>query len=283
MTKRDWFIGITAGLVLALAVIYLQLSRPFSPTSAAVFAQNDKQTPTIDHPPSVMIIQPEARKVIEAMLNSHTQWATLQAQATTNWYIAGAKESSWFSNVVINQPAHARFETSLAGENEANLWIMNGRQKYERDLVNAVEEEKILPSFATDPGALAKLPDQIEQIALTERIIYRHPIGMLVPSPVADYIYPVGLAQRGGQYSLIGEEQVAGRNTWILEWVEEGSNDIPPSLKQHFWIDQETGVILKAHSYVGANLKELYEETVFSWITYNQPVTAKSFVFPTEK
>ncbi|NJN53847.1 MAG: hypothetical protein HC804_03260, partial [Anaerolineae bacterium] len=216
MKRKDWIIGITAGLVLALIIVCLQLAGRISPLSRAVLAQNDEQTAVTNHPPVTTVIQPEARKVIEAMLNSYTQWATVQAEATTTWYIEGSPESSWVSRVMINQPTQVRFETSLAGGEGTSLWIMNGRQKYERDLVNDLEEQKILPSFATDPGALARLPSQIEQIALAERVIYRLPIGMLVPSPIADYIYPVGLAQRGGQYSLIGEEEVAGRKTWIL-------------------------------------------------------------------
>ncbi|GIK55462.1 MAG: hypothetical protein HND44_14935 [Chloroflexi bacterium] len=283
MTKKDWLVSITAGLVLALATLYIHLGREFSPIPGAVLAQNEAQT-IPDQSPAIMMIQPEAQKVVESMLNSHARWTTLQAEAITTWYMKGDVDSSWLSKVMIVQPVQARFETSLAGQKEANLWLMNGDQRYERDLVNNVEEQKRLPAFATDPAALARLPVQIEEIALAERIVYRHPIGMLVPSPVADYIYPVGLAQRGGQYTLIGEEQIAGRIAWILEWVqEEVSDSHPPSLKQQFWVDQETGVVLKARSYVGLNLAELYEETVFTSISYDQPVAPESFVFPTHK
>jgi hypothetical protein len=76
--------------------------------------------------------------------------------------------------------------------------------------------------------------------------VVRHPMAMILPSPAADYIYSTGLAQRDGAYEMICEEQMIDRRVWVLDFSKQNDqNEI--TMKARYWVDQNTGVILKAN------------------------------------
>jgi hypothetical protein len=99
-----------------------------------------------------------------------------------------------------------------------------------------------------------------------------------MPSPIADYIFPVGLAQRSGSYEVWGRDSIINRDVWVVDYSR--SQEGPGIIRQRFWIDTVTGIILKAVSYADLDAKQIIEETIVTSLTLNPSLTEKVFELP---
>jgi len=264
MKIRDLSISLISGVILAVVLIYygaIPVSRAQTPVSA------DSIRPVTDTDTN-----PFSWQIRELMLNSHHHWETLQADVVTTWYRGGQEDFQVFTHVLIDGSSQVRFETSQSNREEQYIWIMNASGIYESNIGKNLIEESPYSTLDSINRDYNLLPVNIQ--AVNTNVIYQHPIAARVPSPAASYIYPTAYAQRANGFVLQGEDTVAGRNTWIVEWLEEE----PASLKQLFWVDRETGMILKAVSYIGENLDQIYEETVFTRIVLDEPVSPEAFL-----
>lgn len=249
MNKRDLVTSIIAGAILALIALV-----PIA--NGTLFALG-------------VSAQSEADAVRQQMLTSHTNWSTLEGEAKTTWYLSSGDQSVITSDFSIENPNKSRFQMS----SEGITWISNGNDIYEiddNDLSYVMLKQPDTERLITD------LPSDVSSIQQNE--IYRYPLAMWALSPVADYIYPTGLAQRTGDYTILGEDTLLNRKVWILGYqLTNDLGDITISAK--YWVDQGTGIILRAQVYSTEKetFGKLSEETAFQWIKINPTIVSETF------
>lgn len=267
MKVRDLGISLICGVLLAAFLIHYGFISP-------IWAAQDTQNPSSYEgirPVAETDTDPFSWQIKALMLDSHRRWQTLQAEAVTIWYLQnGEVELEVYSRAQINDAdIQVRFEGVQSDRRERYVWLLNDSGIYETNSQEAYQVEKV--SSGINWRDYEVLPRDVDSI--NTNVIYRHPAAASVSSPVSDFIYPVGFAQRANGFALKGEDVVAGRQVWIVEWMEED----PATLKQLFWVDQETGTILKAMNYIGPNLDRLSSETVFTNIVFNETIPATAF------
>lgn len=281
MKRKDWFISITTGILLATVVIYFGVTNPNLISSENASAQTiSKEANMRDS---------DVMKIRNAMLQSHTNWDTIHVVATTTWFEEGQEAASRTSNVYIDQRTHqGKIESSETGQTPSLYWGVKNGEVYEINLESGESAQRKLPDFVTDGRGVAALAKNVEEIYAPDNnayideagneTIFRHPFGMLMPSPLADCIFPVGLAQRSGNYTIVGKEDIADRSTWIIEYSWSGHG--PGTIGQRFWVDMENGVILKSLTFESNNMKNIVEETIVTFIAFDPSLDANLFELP---
>lgn len=155
---------------------------------------------------------------------------------------------------------------------EGITWISDGTNIFELDNAQLTYVKLIQP----DTEELVKaIPDQLDT---TTNEIYRYPLATWALSPVADYIYPTGLAQRAGDYTISGEDDLLNRRVWILDYqLNNDLGDLTMSAK--YWVDQKTGIILKAEVYSTEpdTPGKLIELSEVQWIEFNSTISDEAF------
>jgi hypothetical protein len=269
MQRKDWFIALTVGLLIVATVSFFGIKESNLIHPANVKAQEGGEPG-------------EIQQIRDTMLKSHDTWESIHIESTTTWFSEGKEESSWVSEVYIEQPLlRGRLELSPVGEEPSVYWIVNNGEVYESNEETGESTQKMLPAFVSNGDGLSILPEQTEGILIYEdgtQTIFRHPFGMLMPSPIADYIFPVGLAQRSGSYEVWGRDSIINRDVWVVDYSR--SQEGPGIIRQRFWIDTATGIILKAVSYADLDAEQIIEETIVTSLTLNPSLTEKVFELP---
>jgi hypothetical protein len=62
----------------------------------------------------------------------------------------------------------------------------------------------------------------------------------ILPTPLSGLLFPSGLGQRGGTYTPVSVETIAGREALVVDWTAPWGEIV-----DRFWIDAVTGVILR--------------------------------------
>jgi outer membrane lipoprotein-sorting protein len=209
--------------------------------------------------------------VLNMVLNSHARWTTVQGTAEIIWYGPEGGVQRYVDRFEISQPASARFEMLDAPENTAGrLWISDGASVFDFDLDARTYAPSPLPRFAMDTSLL---PATLAEVA--DDTVYHHPFSLLIPSPVAEYLFPHWFAQGQADaiYKLLGEEEVLQREAWLVDYSDSRENH------QSVWIDQQTGIILQF-------VKEVSGQTTvkfrFLSLVVDQPIDADLFNVPGE-
>src|SRR5690606_27751104 len=94
-------------------------------------------------------------------------------------------------------------------------------------------------------------------------------------SAAGDYLFPHGYAQRNGAYKVVGQESISGRPATILEFANSDT-----AVGQRFWVDQETGIILKSIVYNSSDMRKMVEETSFEVLNFNRDFSENTFQIP---
>jgi len=181
-------------------------------------------------------LQTDTADVLDAVLNSHTQWISVQGVASTIWHGKDGDTQAYTTEFVFEQPGKAMVKLIDAPFFiDKTSWISDGEFIYDIDLEKDTYTKNLLPQFATD---LSMLPSNVKET--NSELIYLHPLTLLTPSPVAEYIFPHGFAQgkEGTVYKVVGQDEVSGRRTWVVSMET-------PFTSVTAWIDMERGVILK--------------------------------------
>jgi len=214
------------------------------------------------------------------MLNSHNLWKTIDAKAITIWE-PGKNAQTVTTSIQIHQISQARLDMLQVDSSNQLMadisWVSDGSYIYEQDNLLKKYTEQILPPFVNSMDNFG--PSTLES---GTSIIVRHPMAMIMPSPIADYIYPTGLIQRKGTVTLIGTEIVANRDTIIISWNGVDENGFPTG-KAKYWIDAQTGMILKAQVFGGESWDSISEETTFTEINIDKVISPDSFEFQSEQ
>lgn len=254
MNKRDWFVSFAAGLVLGLLLLY-----------------NGLPSSIID--PLPVRAEGKAGEAVRLMLRSHTTWQTVRGEVTTQWLNTKNDDQIFYGTFEIENPNHAHFDI-LAGNGSSSLqWYGDGNTIYE---INNRDKTYTATTQPDPTRVLSMIPTDLDEV--DRETVYRHPLAMIIPSPAIDYVYPVGLAQRPGEYNLVGEESIAERKAWVIDF--QNQNELGEvTMMARYWIDQQTGVILQANVFSTdpESFGDLIEITTFTSIEFDQPLELDSF------
>lgn len=250
MTRDDWFVAFITGVLLGLIAIGVGIPHLLSDVPSAI-ASN------------------QMGEILSLVLNSHSKWSTAQGEVEITWYSSNGEVQAYLNQFVVYQPVLAYVDVTnlyAPGFNEI-LWISDGKNTYEINKYDKTYIQRELPNFVHD---LSILPDRLAEVE--DRVVYDHPFSLLIPAPVKEYIYPQWFAQGNSldAYSLMGEENLFGRDTWIVALNYKTGKAIA-------WIDQETGMILK---YLQEEGGRKHLEVHFTRIEIDAPVDAGIFRVP---
>jgi len=250
MTKRMWFVSVIAGLILGVVTAFADNDSWFKPTNAFAVRSVDN--------------------ILQSTLNSHTKWASVKGIAEYTMYDPeGNSAPQHFSTQIeLAQPAMLRLElleTPLKGGDD--LWIIDGKNIFSVNGEQKKYSESKLPRFAQDFSKLPKTLGDVEQ-----DFLYPHPFAMVIPSPVAEYLFPHWYAQARAEavITLVREDEILGRAAWVLDYTDGRNHTIS-------WIDQKTGVILKYFQEIEGRI---FLEFEFTSLVFNVHIPAERFVLP---
>ncbi len=255
MKKKDWFVSIVAGVILGILAMNLGITKGI--VNIPAVRAEDKMG-----------------EILNLMLKSHTTWQTIGGEATTQWFsMKDGSQHGFYSSVVVANPNQAHFTIASDDGSSNTEWIGDGATIFEIDRLGKTyqeyKQEDVTSGFDRLPADVA---------SIDKNIIFRHPMAMIIPSPVADYIFPTGLAQRQGEYSFVGEAVIANRNAWVVDYLKLNDNN-DATMKARYWVDSKTGVILQAYTYSTEpdSFGTLIESTSFSSISFDLPVQNDEF------
>jgi len=106
--------------------------------------------------------------------------------------------------------------------------------------------------------------------------IYTHPLDGTLGTPLSAALFPAGLAQRGGSYNPISVEVTAGRTAVVVDWqLSDQGGRI-----DRFWIDADTGIILRWQNFGKSGGELVTVEYVINTINYNVSFPDELFQVP---
>lgn len=229
-------------------------------------------------PTTPLTLRSSPQQVIALMLNSHTRWHTLQAKATTVMvidYRTNTRETR-ARDIQIEQYGKVRAQSGLAGQPPTFIWISDGKTMWAEDLIRGTYAEEPMPESARSLetyGPPMPPPDG-------QAFVVRHPLEGIIGSALAEYVFPHGLAQSfsRGELDLVGTDRLAGRDTAVVLWQVRRDGGL---VKKHkYWIDAQTGIILKGEVYAEVpGWDRWVEQTTVTNIVYDQPIAPETFIF----
>lgn len=186
-----------------------------------------------------------SRDMINLMLDSHNRWQTLQAEVRGQWSTTSSQVLQ--HTILIRQPylaqiSGADYQATLGTDESAQQRIMHD---------------------------LSLLPTSLEEIQPIT--VYPHPMVGMGLGFAGDYIFPAGFAQRVGRFELIAEEPILERQTWVVDWLDLMNGG---ERRNRFWIDQQTGLILKSWEYGEG---EITGEVEFLSLVLDEPISDEAF------
>lgn len=209
--------------------------------------------------------QTSVEHVRSEMIVSHSKWTSLRGEAATTWFSSG-QEQKVATNFALVGGSQAIFSTGdftwLADRN-AIYQISHGDSTYAK--WEQPETSRLLSAVPSLVG------DGLE--------IHRHPMAILAMSPIADYIFSTGLAQRNGEYNLVEETELLGRKVWVLEYtLANESGEI--TFHARYWVDQQLALILRSEVYSteASTFGQIFELTEFLSLEVNPEISNDVFL-----
>ncbi len=232
-------------------------------------------------PDTPLTAQSDPQDVLMLMLHSHSTWDTVSLSAvemTRNLEDGNIAES--VTHMQIKQPDKAFLTRTLGGQKY--VWRTDGNTIFtELDDLN-VYTTQVVPNEVKESFQNYVVP----LIDSSEPAIYPHPFGVGIPTGLNDQIYPTGIAQnmfQNAEVAILGKETIVNRAAIVISRThvfEDGTI----AKKHTYWVDAETGVILKYQVCVPENENLLYQygcnwiiQTVITQILFDKPMTDSMF------
>lgn len=183
--------------------------------------------PTLAAPPTAAVQLETGEDVRQFMLYSFKRWHTVWADMTIEIYAGDGSATpvqTMRTMAWISLPDKMRVLSANDGDLINWMWVSDG----------AAFAENGGPAQTISGPAVTYEPP----VSFSDTI-YSHPLEGMFGSPAGALIFPQGLAQRYGQYQIVGQEQQSGREAIVIEWSRE-----PGIVIDRFWIDAQYGFIL---------------------------------------
>jgi hypothetical protein len=249
MKTRDWIISITLGVILGVILGFSRIGDGLKIIPVNAEDSNNYKR--------------------NLMLNSHSTWKTIKGTATISMINPRDDKQEQFVNIIeANNSDQGKLNVYDQSGQEILFWLANGTKIIESD--ENIDNQQ---TFQQPNGQyfLDLLPNDISSI--DNETVIRHPMATIIPSPIGDYIYSTGLAQRTGDYDWLGEEKLLNRATWILEYIKQNDTG-DTTMHARYWVDQNTGIILKAQIFSTEfdTFGKIIESIEFTNIEFDGPI-----------
>jgi outer membrane lipoprotein-sorting protein len=221
MKKKNWIPSLIAGIILGRIIFVGRL-----------YNQNPVSTQKSE----------ELNQIFALMLNSHTTWQTLAGEAEITLYAPDGSSQKFINQFEFSAPYNAYIESVESGNADNKvIWISDGENYYLLDLKQKQFFKNKIPDFAKDTS---KMPNSLDEVSSSES--YEYPFSLIISLPIKDYIFPAGFTQGLGNYMVKGEEIILGRETWVVIFtIDNNDTNSNTVVTSTFWVDKETGIILK--------------------------------------
>lgn len=204
---------------------------------------------------------PDGKSLQTLMLHAHENWTSVWVEATGRWYSgdeAKTLNSELRHQVWIRRPFYMlAFSGPLQGTPIA-LYVSDGSAY----LIPGMDPQPF-PEYILHPP---KMPSVDTGMPI-------QPPESFIPNPLVDNLYPIGLAGRPGEYLPIGAAVIANRPAYILEWTPEFASQ----RLNRFWIDAQTGIILRLEAYTKPDGRYLTQEIEVTSILYDVEIPESLF------
>lgn len=207
-------------------------------------------------------------EIRQTMLNSHQLWQTLSGKAIVTLY-NGKTQQTQEVTFAIAQPEYTWLEVTVNATPvlvwqqtpERIMWVDFAKTAY-----TAWDTKTFASSFARE---MADLPTNIAD--LQTDTVFRHPVGSRIPSVLGDYLFPAGLAQKSaGEYIFEGTVEHLGRATYQIAWYAHADDTtLQPFPTMRYWVDQQTGIILKSVVFDGEHPDQIIAEMTMTKFNIN--------------
>lgn len=251
MKKMDFVISIISGVVMGLLVI-------FSGGIETLFKSK------------IVSAESPMDSILTTVLNSDTKWTTIEGDAEITWYGKNGDLQPYTVAFTISQPDKVFVDTTdLSGLGNEGIWISDGVKIYEINKKSMTYVENVFPTHFRDISLLPRNLKDVEQADM----VTIHPLSLLIPSPIKEYIFPSSFAQGNSKdtYSLLGTDTLLERQVWVVKYQNPYGDEV------NAWIDQETGIIMK-FTQSNSDVKNL--DVVFKSIHIDQQVEPNTFTLP---
>lgn len=188
---------------------------------------------------------PDGEEVRRLMLTSPQRWDTVWAEASGT-----ERYQVWFRQPLLTFAISGPLDGAPAA-----MWISDGVNQL-NSLMAPGETVSMLTEDLTNP----KPPPGSDPNGLPPE-----PVGAFIVQPLSHMLFPVSMAGRPGTYTAVGTEIVADRLAYIVEWKP----DFASNRLDTFWVDSQTGVVLRWQNYAKPDGAELTAETTILQIQYN--------------
>ncbi len=261
--KRALFLSLVFSLILILSACQGTLSVALDTTAtpevsqSATLAVLELRLKTLEPRSQELNLNSDSETIRLAMLNSHHAWQSLWFDGQVTWYSAAGDAPQVAHNQVWVERLTGQFR-SIVGPQDGDpltLQISDGTNLVSMDLATGNSQASTLP-----PGA--NIPDWDAPQGVTD-MIAAHPLAGSMEASVRDMIFPNALAQRGGTYTPVTVEKVAGQTALVVDWGEGGAR------QDRFWVDARTGVVLRWQSFDKAQNEQLVSDMLTRTIVYN--------------
>lgn len=267
MTKKSVLISIFTGLLLGFMIIR------FNPLQN-VDASLDEPRMRFSVSPAEAV---ELETALLKLLNSHHNWQTIQGEIQVFDYLQVGSEEIYTSTISIeaSQPRYF-FAQSVDINNEQFAEVIDFDEACESHIATGHYVCQNIHD-ATYMMELEQLPQTLVNVnALkTEEgipMVVPHPMGLRISPIIAELLYPTKRPQRLGNYLSIESTQFLGRDAWLINW-EQHNNSNQLTGKEQFWVDQQTGVVLRIERFDTQHPDRLLQAFTFTTITFDSPVT----------
>lgn len=193
MKKTDLLTSILAGVVLGLLLVLVRESDRFAKAGAV-----SAQSPIGD--------------VLTTVLNSDTRWTSVQGNVEITWYGKKGDLQVYTTAFTISQPDKAFIDTTdLSGSGNDGIWISDGTKIYELNKQSKTYTEHAFPEHFRNVSLLPRSLSDVEQTGM----VTVHPLSLLIPSPIKEYIFPSAFAQGNSEdtYLLVGTDSLLEKQT----------------------------------------------------------------------
>jgi len=196
------------------------------------------------------------RAVLERMLDGWTRWNSVAGEAVVLFVGDDGQQQGFRERFIVQKPFLARFEVlDLDAQVVQGVWMTDGVTTYFFQPGRGYSEGD-LPQYLDKRQA--QLPKTWGALKRGQEV--QHPFQAEIPSPIAQFLFPLTFVRKapGIEYRLEEESTLLERPVWILTIVDEENQ-----AEERLWVDQETGVVLRYVQILAGQPRVRYDVLMF--------------------
>jgi hypothetical protein len=213
-----------------------------------------------------------SEQIRQALLLGATRWQTLSLDGTLTQFAAdGVTPTQVFREQAWIELSTGRFRVLVSGPDGAAaqaLKYADGMTVVAIDLINGQSQSLPMPEF--ERGGYVP--------PVQEGTVFPQPLWGQIGTALSELAFSSNFAQNPGHFAARQLDQIAGRETLLVEWTFAG-NALP---SWRLWLDTQTAVILKLQNFEKGGGAVMQTERVVDRVVFDAPLDAALFRAPAE-